>query len=182
MTNIFIIHGSGGTPQDNWFPWLKSELEKQGHHVIVPQFPTPGNQTFEKWLEVLKNYEEFLTPETIFVGHSLGATFILKILEKFPAKAIFSVAGFIGKLGNEFDEINRDFVKQSFDREKIKQNCKHFEIFHSDNDPYIKLEKAEELARFLGIKVTLMPGAGHINESAGYTKFPLLLEKILATD
>lgn len=72
MSNIFIIHGVDGTPEANWFPWLKTELEKHGHRVIVPQFPTPEGQTLENWLAVLKNYEEFITPDSIFTGHSLG--------------------------------------------------------------------------------------------------------------
>ena len=41
MANIFIIHGTEGYPEENWFPWLKKELEQKGHIVFVPQFPTP---------------------------------------------------------------------------------------------------------------------------------------------
>lgn len=178
MSNIFIIHGVGGTPEENWFPWLKTELEKQGHHVIVPQFPTPEGQTLENWLAVLKNYEEFITPETIFVGHSLGVPFTLNVVEQYSVKAVFLVAGFVGVAGNKFDDSMKTFAQRQFDWEKIKKNCKHFTIFHSDNDPYIKPEKAEELAKLLGIEATLMSGAGHINASAGYTKFPKLLANI----
>ena len=36
----------------------------------------------------------------------------------------------------------------------------------------------EELAGKLGVKLTLVKGAGHFNEAAGYKEFPLLLEKI----
>ena len=110
MTNIFIIHGVGGTPQENWFPWLKTELEQQGHHVIVPQFPTPEGQTLENWLKTLNNYEEFITLETIYVGHSLGVPFVLNILERFPAKAAFLVAGFVGLAGNKFDDSMKTFA------------------------------------------------------------------------
>lgn len=180
MSNIFIIHGVGGTPQENWFPWLKTELEKQGHHAIIPQFPSPEGQTLENWLAVLKNYEEFITPDTIFIGHSLGVPFTLNVIEKYTIKAAFLVAGFVGIAGNKFDDSMKTFAQKTFDWEKIKENCKHFEIFHSDNDPYIKLEKAEQLAKFLNVELTLVPGAGHINQSAGYTKFDLLLEKILS--
>ncbi len=41
MRNIFLIHGSYGHPQENWFPWLKKELESLGHKVYVPAFPIP---------------------------------------------------------------------------------------------------------------------------------------------
>src|SRR3989344_4874506 len=95
MANVFIIHGVGGYPEENWFPWLKKQLEQLGHNVVVPQFPTPENQTLSSWLEVLEQYKQFLTPATIFVGHSLGVPFVLNILEKYPAKAAFLVAGFV---------------------------------------------------------------------------------------
>ena len=47
MTNIIIIHGSYGNPNENWFPWLKSELKKLKCNVFVPKFPTPENQSLE---------------------------------------------------------------------------------------------------------------------------------------
>lgn len=180
MATVFIIHGAYGHPGEGWFPWLKKELEKLGCRVFVPKFPTPKNQTLENWLKVFEDYRQYLDENSIVVGHSLGPAFLLNILEKLdkPIKAAFFVAGGFTRTGHPADEINKTFVDKSFDWQKIKQNCKKFYIFHSDNDPYIPLEQAERLAKNLGTDVILVKNAGHFNEKAGYTKFELLLEKI----
>jgi len=178
MSTIFIIHGVGGNPEENWFPWLKAELEKLGNKVIVPQFPTPEGQTLGNWLATLKNYEADLTPESILIGHSLGGCFILNLLERYPARAAFLVAPVFGILGNAFDEGMKTFAQREFNWPTILANCSHFEIFHSDNDPYVPLTKAEDLSKHLNTPVTLVPGGGHLNQSAGYTKFRELLERI----
>ncbi len=181
MNNIFIIHGAYGHPQENWFPWLKSKLEKLGCRVFVPKFPTPKNQTLEKWLKIFEKYKQYLNENSILIGHSLGPAFLLNVLEKLnkPVKAAFFVSGFAGLLGNPgFDKINKTFVDKSFNWKRIKQNCKKFYVFHSDNDPYVPLKKAQELAKNLDVSVILVKNAGHFNEKAGYTKFELLLEKI----
>ncbi|MBU1151526.1 alpha/beta hydrolase [Patescibacteria group bacterium] len=176
MSRFFIIHGVGGHPGENWFPWLKSELEKQGEEVIIPQFPTPKNQTLDNWLKVMENYE--ITPDSTLIGHSLGVPFVLNLIEKHPVKSAYLVAGFYGIAGNEFDESMKTFAQRDFDWEKIRQNCKDFTVFHSDNDPYIKIEKAYELADKLHITPQILKGAGHINSSAGYNSFQELLDAI----
>jgi len=182
MANIFIIHGAYGSPRENWFPWLKEELGKARHRVFVPVFPTPENQNLDSWLEAFERYKIYLNEQTIMIGHSLGPVFILSILEKLkrPIKACYFVSGFIGLLGNStFDEINKTFADKNFDWEKIKQNCKNFYIYHSDNDPYVHLNKAKELARKLGVEVKEIKGAGHFNFEVGYDKFELLLSDVL---
>ncbi len=181
MTNIIIIHGTGGNPNGNWFPWLKTELEKLDCRVFVPKFPTPKNQSLQNWLKVFKEYEQYLDENSIVVGHSLGPTFLLSVLEdlKRPIKSAFFVAGFTGLLDNaEFDELNKTFVTKEFDWAKIKNNCRKFHVVNSDNDPYVPLEKGKSLAESLGTELTILKNAGHINKEAGYTKFDFLLEKI----
>ena len=178
MTNVFIVHGVEGYPGENWFPWLKKELESLGCNVFVPQFPTPENQILNNWLAVLNEYKDYLNDESIVVGHSLGVPFLLNVIEANPVKAAFLVAGFTGKAGNEFDESMKTFAQREFNWENIRKNCKHFEVFHSDNDPYLSLEKGKEIAEKLGVELNLIKGAGHFNREAGYTEFPLLLNRI----
>jgi len=185
MTKYFIIHGSYGNPKENWFPWLRKELEKgKKNTVFVPKFPTPENQSLDNWMKTFdESYLSKVDEDTIFIGHSLGPAFILSVLEKIdlskPIRACFFVSGFLGLLGNkEFDDVNKTFTDKKFDWNKIKKNCEKFYVFHSDNDPYVSLEKAKELAKKLNTKIILVKNAGHFNKSSGYIKFELLLEKI----
>ncbi len=179
MTSIFIIHGAYGNPEENWFPWLKKELEKLNQKVFVPAFPTPENQTLENWMKTFESYKGFADRDSIFIAHSLGVPFVLRLLEKgYRAKACFFVAGFSSYLGRHFDKLNASFIEKPFNWEKINSSCEKFYIFHSDNDPYVSLDKAEELRRNLNSEFFLIKGAGHFNKKAGYSTFPLLLEKI----
>ncbi|MBT3864958.1 hypothetical protein HOE67_05050 [Candidatus Peregrinibacteria bacterium] len=180
MKNVFIIHGVGGTPEENWFPWLKGELEsREEYRVIVPQFPTPEGQTLENWLEVMAPYEELLE-DSIVIGHSLGTPFLLALLEKHRVSEAYFVGGFYTMpKESQFYEGAKSFVERAFEFEKIRGNCGRFVIFHSDNDPYVALERAEALADKLEAKVSLVNGAGHFNLRAGYDEFELLLEEIV---
>ncbi len=176
-----MIHGSYGNPHENWFPWIKSELEKLGCTVLVPTFPTPENQSLQSWEAVFEEYKQFINEDTILIGHSLGPAFILKLLEHSDTsvQAAFFVSGFLGLLDNpDFDEINKTFIDRKFDWESIKKNCKKFHIYHSDNDPYVPIRMAQEIAEKLDTVVVEIPNAGHFNKEAGYDTFEFLLEDI----
>lgn len=173
MSKIILIHGAYGYPEENWLPWLKKELEKLGHSVSVPKFPTPENQTLDNWNAIMKDY--VLDEETIVVAHSLGVAFLLSLLEKHKIKAAFLVSGFISLLGNEkFDIINSTFIEREFVWNKIVNNCFKFCLIHSDNDPYVPIEKAYELSKNLETELIIVPNAGHFHSET----FELLLEKM----
>ncbi|MDD5022919.1 MAG: alpha/beta hydrolase [Candidatus ainarchaeum sp.] len=178
MVNVFVFHGAGGHPEENWFGWLKRELEKTGSKVYVPEFPTPENQTLEEWLKVFKKYDKLIGKDSIFIGHSLGVPFLLTLIEKYKIKSAFLVSGFTGKVENKYNDSMKTFTYKKFEWEKIIKNCGNFYIFHSDNDPYIPLSKSEELADNLKSKIILIKNAGHFNSSSGYDKFEELMEKI----
>ncbi|MFH1916085.1 MAG: alpha/beta hydrolase [Nanoarchaeota archaeon] len=183
--NAFIIHGAYGTPQENWFPWLKSELEDLGCKVYVPKFPTPEGQNLINWMKIINEYKKEFNNETIFIGHSIGPAFILNILEQLdkPIRAAFFIAGFIGKFTGkwadpQFNLINKTIAEKTFNWQKIRHNCTSFYLFYSDNDPYVPQEKALELGQSLLVKPILVKNGGHFNKDAGFSEFPLLLDYI----
>lgn len=180
MKNALIIHGTEGYPEENWFPWIKKQLEGYGYKVAVPQFPTPENQTPEHWFAALKPYESTFNEETILIGHSCGGAFLLRVLEeiKTKVKAVVFVAASAGVKPIKYYEVDRPFIEKPFDWEKIRNSAEHFFVFHSEDDPLICLGNGEKIAQEVGTNLIKLKDAGHFNAETGYTTFELLLEKL----
>lgn len=180
---VVIVHGAYGNPEENWFPWLKQQLENDGRKVFVPTFPTPQGQDPKAWMQILDTEVQNFGKDLVMVGHSLGPALILRKLEivKEPIRAAFLISPFVGNLGlPDFDSINAPFFVPPFNWTKIKSNCPEFYTYSGDNDPYVPLSKGEEVAKNLGAMMQVIKGGGHINASAGYTRFDKLLADIRA--
>ncbi len=182
-TNVLIFHGTEGYPEENWFPWLKAELEQHDFQVFVPNFPSPPivPAKIDEWFTVLKDYEQYITEDTILIGHSLGGIFTLRILEKsnHPIRAAYFVGTPIGVEPILNYERDKSFSGFEFDFDLIKTKSTYFCVFHSDNDPYVDLANGEQLANNLDGELFLVPGAGHFHTPSGYTEFSLLRDNIL---
>ena len=180
---VFIFHGTEGSPEENWFPWLKKELETKGYKVIIPQFPSPPvvSAKISEWFDVLKEYEDQIDHDTVLVGHSLGGIFTLRVLEKLdtPIKSACFVGTPIGVKPILNYDRDKSFSGFDFNWEKIKKNARDFVVYHSDNDPYVALANGEELSKHLGVELSFVPNAGHFNTRAGYTEFDDLESKLL---
>ncbi|MBI4232209.1 alpha/beta fold hydrolase [Candidatus Peregrinibacteria bacterium] len=180
MKTAMIIHGSFGHPGENWFPWLKGKLEELGYKVLLPQFPTPENQSPESWFEVFEQYRNQIGEESILIGHSYGGAFLLRVLESLAVRVKLSVivAGTAGVKPIKFYERDRSIVENGFDWTKIRAASENFLVFHSADDPYICIENGEKIAAGVGTKLQRFEHEGHFNGEAGYDKFELLLEMI----
>jgi predicted alpha/beta hydrolase family esterase len=180
---VFIFHGTEGYPEENWFPWMKQELEGKGCKVIIPQFPSPPvvAAKISEWFDVLQKYMEDMDENTIIIGHSLGGVFTLRVLEtlKTPVKAVFLTGTPVGV--KPILNYDRDiaFSGFNFNWDAIRQNAEHFEVYQSDNDPYVGLGNGKLLAEKLGVSLTFIPNAGHFNKLAGYIKFEHLRDRVL---
>lgn len=179
MKTVVILHGTKGSPEGNWFPWLKQELEAKGCKVYVPRLPTPEGQSVRNWCKALDEQAPRFDGDTILIGHSCGAAYLLHILEVLNepvAQSVF-VSGFTEKLGNEeYDLLNATFVEHDFDWKKIKSNAWKITLFHGSDDPYVPLACAEKLAKSLGAALTVIENGGHLNAGSGYSEFPEILE------
>ncbi|MDA9129260.1 alpha/beta hydrolase [Candidatus Gracilibacteria bacterium] len=181
MKTALIIHGTGGIPEGNWFPWMKRELEELGYKVFIPKFPTPEGQSLESWTKAFEKYKKYIDEDTIFVAHSVGPAFVLSILENINTeiRACYFASGFLGLIDiQSFDELNKTITDRDFDWEKIKKNCQNFYMCHGSDDPYVTLKSAEEMSKKLGTEIDMIDGGGHLNTDSGFTEFPKLLEEV----
>ena len=147
MNNYIIIHGSFGSNDSNWFPWLKKELENRNLSVEVPQMPFGvGNQNFNNWANVLDNLS--INENTIIIAHSIAPVFVCKYLinNKIKVKKLIFVCGFNNYLGinEEYDSVNEPMYLDNL--EDIKKYCNVIVCFYSDNDPYVKYEVEKNFA------------------------------------
>lgn len=180
--NAVIIHGSFGTPDGNWFPWLAHQLELKGVKAVRPELPTPNGQSLRSWMDVFHKQVKGIGSNTILIGHSLASAFILHILQslKTPVHSTVLVSPFIRELGlYDFDTVNKSFIDGPFNWEKIKLNAGKTSIFGGDNDPYVPIEAMEEVSEFLGISIKIIKNGGHLNTSSGYTTFPEVYDEII---
>lgn len=179
--NYLIVHGCRGSPEGNWFPWLNENLQNGGT-VFLPRFPTPESQSLASWRAVAKKALANCEPaNTIFVGHSTGAVFVLRLAEetKQPFKAVFSICPFARALGlPDFDPLNASFVSPSFDWPRVRQGARKIVCFAGDNDPYVPLAASREVADRSGAEFIVVKNGGHLNAESGFHEFPQLLKKI----
>lgn len=174
-----ILHGAFGTPEENWFPWLKNELLEQGWHVDAPTLPTPEGQSLEAWLKVLRGIS--LTPETTIFAHSIAPAAVAHWLteQNTTVQVVHCVSPFWGKIGNEtFDTLNASFFAIEPDWNAVQNRATVVHHWWSEDDPYV--QKSVFLAfveRWPGV-LHMRTKAGHFNAGAGYAQFPELLGRL----
>lgn len=181
MKKAAIIHGAKGSPNSNWFNAISPELKSDGFEVFIPQFPTPQGQTLENWLNHFHSQVGKMDQDSLLIGHSVGAVFVLRLLEKLesPISTAVLVSGFTGTLGlPEYDNLNESFISEPFNWNQIRRNAKHFICFNGENDPYVPFEQGQAIADSLGVKNHVIKDGGHLNSEFGFSTFPQLLSEL----
>lgn len=179
MEKYIILHGSFGSANGNWFPWLKRVLEEKGNEVILPQMPVGvGIQNYDSWAEVMDEFE--IDNETIIIAHSIAPIFVCKYLinKKIKVKKLIFVCGFNNYLGidPDFDSVNEPMFIDNY--QDVKNYCDNIVCYYSDNDPYVKFEAEKKFADGISSKQYIIKNGGHINSETGYDKFVEILESI----
>lgn len=119
----------------------------------------------------------------MLVGHSIGATFILHVLERLSQPVAHSI--FVAPVMDdikypEYSELNHPFVHHAFNWQKIKANAGKINILCGHDDPYLPITHAQKLHAAIGGGLQVVAEGGHLNAESGYTTLPHLMNFLKA--
>ncbi len=174
---VILIHGNGGSkPTDNWFPYLKHELEKLGLQVDAPQFPDSELARSSYWLPFLeKNLQA--DAQTIIVGHSSGAIAAMRYAQTHQILGSALVGAYYTDLGIAAEK-ESGYFDAPWNWEAIKKNQSWIIQFAGANDPWIPLREAHMVRDQLATDYYESPNQGHFGGDYYKETFPELLEAI----
>lgn len=157
----------------HWLPWLQSQLCSRGILAQTPELPTPYAPGYEEWKQEFER--QVVDEDTILVGHSSGAGFLVRWLSESDTKVkkIVLVAPWLDP-----ERECGDLFEFSVDPALEKKTVSGIDIVYSTNDD-------EEMQVTLALLREYLPTAyyhefvdyGHFClGDMGTREFPELLE------
>lgn len=113
MTNQVLFVQGAGRDAHAWDQKLVLSLQRelgQDYEVRFPTMPDEGNPSYEKWQSTLERELQALSRGAVVVGHSVGGTFVTKLLaESAPVQGLSAIVliapPFVGDGGWPSDEL-----------------------------------------------------------------------------
>jgi len=189
MKNAIILHGKPDPGQEeyynpafpaasnsHWIPWLQKQLIIHDIATQTPEIPNAWKPEYTIWCKEFERYD--VTPETILVGHSCGAGFIVRWLSEHPDVRVTNVILVAPSLGIDWD--TNGFFDFEIDP-KLAEHTTKLAIFLSDDDRDAIQQAAKKLKAIIpDIEYRAFHSYGHFTlEDMKTTEFPELLEEIL---
>ncbi len=183
---VFIVHRWDGTPQSDWYKWVRQELEQTGFQVHVPRMPHTTTPKIQEWISHLRKEVGTSDKDTYFIGHSIGCQAIMRYLETLPTAAriggIILVAGWFTLQNLESKEmaaIARPWLTTPIDFSQVRKKTNNITVFLSPNDPYVNLKENKALfERNLQATVIIEKGKGHFTAGERVTRVPEVVREI----
>jgi predicted alpha/beta hydrolase family esterase len=152
-------------PRKDWKNGLEKELGN-GFEVLLPSMPNKANARYEEWKIWFERMMPFLDDRVIFVGHSLGGTFLAKYFSEniFPKKikAVLLVAA-------PFDEESGREALVGFSlplsMEKFIAQAGEIYLFYSRDDPVVSFGELNKYRKvLLNAKTLVFKDKQHFNQ------------------
>ncbi len=188
MKTAIILHGMpskegyynptrNSQSNEHWLPWIQRQLILKSILTQTPELPEPYEPVYEKWLDIFEQFH--IDENTILVGHSCGAGFLVRWLSENKMK-VGKVALVAPFLDPNRDEVKSDFFHFDIDPLLIDRTD-GFKIFYSKDDDKEILTSVEQIKNSIpNIQIEEIAGKGHFTFKDMKTdKFPELLAWLL---
>ena len=171
---VLILPGNDNTAiTSNWYLYVKHELEKHGMEVIAQNMPDPKFARKDIWISFIK--EKLSGDEnSILIGHSSGATAILKFLENNKCRLAIIVGASHSDLGDDLEK-KSGYFDEPWKWEQIKNNVGKLVIFASQDDPYIPISESRFIKEKTDAEYHEYKDEGHFGADVNKKEFPELV-------
>ena len=174
MKKIILIPGNGGgSPQDNWFPYLSKQFAEMGILVIAREFPDNDLAREKYWIPYLK--ELGADSNSILIGHSSGAIAAMRFAEKNNILGSVLVGAYHTDLGIEKEKLS-GYFDRPWDFDAIKKNQQWISVFASKDDPWIPISEPRFLAEQLDAYYFEYDDQGHFGGDYHKPEFPEIIK------
>ena len=186
MTRVIIVHGWGASPESDWHPWIKQELELKGYDVVIPEMPNTDMPDMNEWIPYLAETIGRSTKDTILVGHSIGCQTILRYLETKKTTTTFDGIVLVAPWTHLTREATEDpeslavakpWLEKPIDWDYIRNKARFISIF-SDDDRHVPLSETKIFERMLNSEIRIEHEQGHFSQEEGIKYAPSVLEAI----
>lgn len=161
MTKTLIVPGLDGSAAPHWQHWwAATDPQALMVDLPAPARPVPDHWEIELAGAILRH------PDSILVGHSLGAVLIARLLSRWPqlrVRAALLVAPAETRGNDRISQFGR-LPEQALDIPTT--------LVASHDDPWMGFARAAQLADAWGSQLIDLGRAGHINAAAGFGPWP----------
>lgn len=164
-----ILHGKSDSkkeyeendsPSNNhWIPWLQKQLCLNDILTQTPEFPIPYDPSYNEWVKVFEQFK--INKNTILIGHSYGAGFLIKYLSQNDIKVdkVILIAPYLDKLliDKKLSDRNNITIFYSTDDDKnilktvefIQNNLDNLVIKKYSDKEHFTMKKVSEILSFI---------------------------------
>lgn len=174
---VIIIHGNhGGTGEDEWIPWLKANLVKEGFEVLNPTMPDNEVAKSAIWLPYIEQ-ELKADKNTIIIGWSSGAVATMRYTETHKLLGSILIGACYTDTGSKLEK-QSGYYDEPWQWDAILDNQKWIVQFNSTDDPVIPIEEARFIHEKLQTEYHEYTDKKHFGWPVPMPEFPELLEII----
>ncbi|MCX8072311.1 MAG: alpha/beta fold hydrolase [Candidatus Binatia bacterium] len=178
---VVFVHGYDGSAPGHWQRWLFAELQRRGILATFPELPDPQWPECNKWVEQLQAIVAEAPTPVLFVAHSLGCWAIDHLFAQHGSRGVRAALLAAPPSPYLLFEPVQSFFPAPQVRSAWEAVAARSLLVTSDDDPYIEVGEAYEIAQRLGVPIQILPNAGHINIESGFGAWPFALEWVMHT-